>query len=307
MAARAGKIARKMKPLTILGVIVVIAVVGLFWVSGSQMNTVQVQQKGSDTLLFLAQGWAEAYMAENGSVEVVVSGGGTGTGITALINGVVDIADASREIKEIEVETARKVGVDPVEWVVAIDGISIVLNRANPVRELSYDQLRGIYNGSVRDWSEVGGSGGVVVAYGRQSTSGTYVYFNEEVLSGDDFRADTQQLAGSSEIVEAVVNDPNGIGYVGVAYAEARRDELITVSVRKAEGEETYQPTVDNIASGDYPISRYLYIYMDGVPTDAVAGYLRFILSGEGQRIAGVAGFIGLPQEILDEQLAKLG
>jgi phosphate transport system substrate-binding protein len=296
-----------MKPLTILGVIVVIAVAGLFWVSGSQLSTVQVQQKGSDTLLFLAQGWAEAYMAVNGSVEVVVSGGGTGTGITSLINRMIDIADASREIKGSEVETAREAGVDPVEWVVAIDGISIVLNKANPVSELSYDQLRGIYNGSVRNWSEVGGEDGVVIAYGRQSTSGTYVYFNEEVLSGDDFRTDTQQLAGSSEIVEAVVNDPNGIGYVGVAYSEARRDEVRTVSVRKAEGEEAYQPTAVNIASGDYPISRYLYVYTDGVPQGAVAGYLKFILSGEGQRIAEKAGFIELPQEILDEQLAKLG
>ena len=120
-----------------------------------------------------------------------------------------------------------------------------------------------------------------VIAYGRQSTSGTYVYFNEEVLDEDDYRADKQQLAGNAEIVEAVINDPNGIGYVGVAYVEARKNEIKIVSVKKADTDMAYQPTSTNIANGDYPISRHLYVYTDGIPEDTVADYIKFILSSK--------------------------
>jgi phosphate transport system substrate-binding protein len=274
--------------------------------TSSSPETIQIQQKGSDTLLVLAQNWAEAYM-EDKNVEIVVSGGGSGTGISALINKQIDIADASRQIKQKEIDTAGDVGVDPVEWKVALDGISIIVNKDNPMDELSYDQLRRIYNGSVVDWSEVGGEDGVIVAYGRQSTSGTYVYFNEEVLDEDDYRTDKQQLAGNAEIVEAVIQDSNGVGYVGVAYAEARKGELKIVSVSKTESDPVYQPTTDNIASGKYPISRYLYVYTDGVPEGGIADYLGFILSGEGQALANDVGYIALPQSILSEQLERLG
>lgn len=295
---------------TIIALIVVVAVAaigGYWWMTGSSPETIQIQQKGSDTLLVLAQKWAEAYMKENKNVEIVVSGGGSGTGISALLNKQIDIADASRQIKQTELDTAAEAGVDPVEWKVAIDGISIIVNKENPINELSFDQLRRIYNGSVIDWSEVGVEDGVVVAYGRQSTSGTYVYFNEEVLDEDDYRTDKQQLAGNAEIVEAVIQDKNGIGYVGVAYAEARKDELKIVSVRKTDSEPVYKPTAENIANGNYPISRYLYVYTDGAPKGGITDYLEFILSSEGQDIANEVGYISLPQSILSEQLDKLG
>ncbi len=275
--------------------------------TSAQQKTVQIQQKGSDTLLVLAQNWAEAYMTDNKNVEIVVSGGGSGTGISALINRQIDIADASRQIKQQELDAAKEVGVNPVEWKVALDGISVIVNKANNIEELSYDQLRGLYNGSITNWSDVGGTSSTVVAYGRQSTSGTYVYFNEEVLKEDDYRSDMNQMAGNADIVEAVINDQNGIGYVGVAYAEARKDELKIASVKLSKKSESYQPTVTDIANGNYPISRYLYVYTDGTPDGAVKDYIKFMLSSEGQDIVGEIGYIALPQALLTEQLSKLG
>ena len=290
----------------IIGAIIIVAA-GAYWWMSSSNQTVQIQQKGSDTLLVLAQNWAETYMESHGKTEIVVSGGGSGTGISALINKQIDIADASRQIKQTEIDTANDGGVNPVEWKVALDGISVIVNKDNPLDELSYAQIRGIYNGDITNWSEIDREDGVVVAYGRQSTSGTYVYFNEEVLDEDDYRADKQQLAGNAEIVEAVINDPNGVGYVGVAYAEARKDELKIVSVKKADTDIAYQPTSANIASGEYPISRYLYIYTNGIPDGVVADYIEFILSSEGQEIVSEVGYIALPQAILSVQEDKLG
>jgi len=290
----------------VIGLVIIIVATGYWWMTSSN-QTVQIQQKGSDTLLVLAQNWAEIYMESHSKTEVVVSGGGSGTGISALINKQVDIADASRSIKQTEIESANDNGVNPVEWKVALDGISVIVNVDNPLNELSYSQIREIYNGTVKNWLEIGGEDGAVVAYGRQSTSGTYVYFNEEVLEEDDYRADMQQLAGNAEIVEAVINDPNGIGYVGVAYAQARKDDLKIVSVKKADTDMAYQPTSANIASGDYPISRYLYIYTDGIPEGSTADYIKFIMRSEGQKIVSEVGYIDLPQAIISEQLDKLG
>jgi phosphate transport system substrate-binding protein len=254
----------------------------------------------------LAQNWAEQYMTTEKDIEIVVSGGGSGTGISALINKQIDIADASRQIKASEIEAANDAGVNPVEWKVALDGISVIVNAANPLEEITYEQLRGIYNGAVTDWSEVEGNEGVVVAYGRQSTSGTYVYFNEEVLDEDDYRADKQQLAGNAEIVEAVISDPNGIGYVGVAYAEARGDELKILKVKKEASDTAYLPTPTNIANGNYPISRYLYVYTDGTPEGAIADYLRYVLGGDGQEVANEVGYISIPESVASEQLNNL-
>lgn len=289
-----------------IGILAILGAAGYIWIF-QQPNTVQIQQKGSDTLLVLAQNWAEAYMSKNKNVEIVVSGGGSGTGISALINKQIDIADASRQMKEKEKDAAAQAGVNPIEWKVALDGISIIVNKENDVNELSYEQLRGIYNGSIVNWSEVGGPDATIVTYGRQSTSGTYVYFNEEVLKEDDYRADMNQMAGNADIVEAVINDPSGIGYVGVAYAEARKNELKIVSVKLKATSTALQPTVENIADGKYPISRYLYVYTDGIPKGAVRDYLKFILSTEGQSIVESVGYIPLPSSILTEQINKLG
>lgn len=293
--------------------IIVVALVAIiaagaayYWLMGQAPQTVQIKQKGSDTLLLLAQRWAEDYMKTNGNVEIVVSGGGSGTGISALIGKQIDVADASREIKQSEIDQAKANGVNPVEWKVAIDGISLIVNKDNPVKELTMDMLRRIYNGSVTNWAQIGGADAPIIAYGRQSTSGTYVYFEEEVLKNDKYRSDMNQLAGNAEIVQAVINDPNGIGYVGVAYAEARKDELTILSVKKTVDSTPYQPTIDNILSKKYPISRFLYVYTNGIPEGAVKDYLKFILSSNGQALVEKVGYIKVPQEVLSEQLNKL-
>lgn len=287
--------------------IAVVIVGGYYFTTGQQENVVQIKQKGSDTLLILVQNWAEAYMADNTDVEIVVNGGGSGTGISALINKQIDIADASREIKQQELKSAEEAGVEPVEWRVALDGISIIVNKDNSIGELDYLQLKAIYEGSVTSWSEVVGVEGAIVTYGRQSTSGTYGYFQEEVLEEEDYRTDMNQLSGNADIVEAVINDPNGIGYVGVAYADARKGELKILGIKRDPAGTAYQPTADNIANGKYPLSRYLYVYTDGVPEGAIADYIKFMLSSEGQGITEEVGYIPIPQSIVTEQLSNLG
>jgi phosphate transport system substrate-binding protein len=289
----------------LIGVILV-AAGAYYWTTIQGPSNIQIQQKGSDTLLVLAQNWAEAYTSDHSNVDIVVSGGGSGTGISALVNKQIDIADASRQIKQKELDAANEAGVDPIEWKVALDGISIIVNQANNIDELTYNQIRGLYNGSTTDWLELGGTDGTVVAYGRQSTSGTYVYFNEEVMEEDDYRADMNQMSGNADIVEAVINDPNGIGYVGVAYAEARKEELKVVRVKLDESSEPYLPTVSDIANGNYPVSRYLYVYTDGIPEEAVSDYIKFMLSSEGQDIVEDIGYIALPGELRTEQLNML-
>lgn len=288
--------------------IIIIACSGYYyWTTTQAPQTVQIQQKGSDTLLVLAQNWAEKYMVAHKNVQIVVSGGGSGTGISALINKQTDIADASREIKQSEIESAKQNGVNPIEWKVALDGISIIVNKANTIRELDIPKLRGIYNGSFTNWSQVGGANAPIVTYGRQSTSGTYVYFQEEILGNKDYRKDMNQLAGNAEIVNAVINDPNGIGYVGVAYAEARKTELTIVSMKKTATSTAYQPTSENILNRNYPIARYLYVYTNGVPKGAIKEYIAYMIGTDGQNVVDDVGFIKLPQSVVSEQLGKLG
>ena len=215
-----------------LAIILVAAVTGYYYLlpspsgpifttntTGSSVN-VSINQKGSDTLLVLAQRWAEEYMKTHRNVQIAVSGGGSGTGIAALINGQIDIADASREMTQKELEQAKANGINPVEWKVALDGITAIVNPSNPTTQLTIEQLGLIYRGNVTNWKELGGPDLRIVTYGRQSNSGTYVYWKERVLGNKDYRADMQSLNGNSDIVDAVSKDKAGIGYVGIAYAE---------------------------------------------------------------------------------------
>jgi len=246
--------------------------------------------KGSDTLLIVAQRWAEEFMTLNPKVNIQVAGGGTGTGFVALKDKTTDIADASREIKTSEVESCKARGVNPVEWTVGLDGISIVVNPSNPVTSLSMTQLEMIYNGTYTNWSEVGGNNAPIVTYGRQSTSGTYEFFREHVLHNKDFRSDNRELAGNAEIVQSVQGDANGIGYVGVAYTK----QGVNVKVIGISSSSTtvYQPTIANIKNGAYPIARKLYIYTDGNPEDLLGQYVAFILGPQGQEILEEVGYV---------------
>jgi len=265
-----------------------------------------INQKGSDTLLVLAQRWAEVYMSKHPEAEIAVSGGGSGTGIAALINKQIDMCDASRAMKDQEIADAKKNGVDPVEWKVAVDGISVILHPSNPIQTLTVTQLKAIYNGSYKNWENVGGKDAPIITYGRQSNSGTYVYWQEHILQNQKYRTDMQSLNGNADIADAVARDPNAIGYVGVAYAAARKGEVKIIPVQAKADKPFYEPTAENIASGKYPISRFLFIYTNGVPTGGVKEYLKFIIGDEGQKVTEEVEYIPLPPEISQEQLDKL-
>jgi phosphate transport system substrate-binding protein len=247
--------------------------------------------KGSDTLLIVAQRWAENFTAQHPKVRIQVAGGGSGVGFTALRDKTTHIADASREIKTSEVAACKANGANPVEWVVGIDGISIIVHPSNPITQLTLEQLEMIYNGSYTNWNQVGGNDATIITYGRQSTSGTYDFFREHVLHNKNFRADNRELAGNAEIVQSVQSDANGIGYVGVAYTK----QGVSVKILKTKASSTataYEPTIAHIKSGAYPIARKLYIYTDGIPTGVLEAYVSFILGPTGQRILEETGYI---------------
>jgi len=257
----------------------------------AELPSGNIVQKGSDTLLIVAQRWAEEYMNKHPAVSISVAGGGSGVGFSALSQKTTDIADASREIKATEIQTAKSNGVNPVEWVVGLDGIAIVVNPNNPITQLTMKQLEMIYNGTYTNWSQVGGNDATIVTYGRQSTSGTYDFFREHVLHNRNFRADNRELAGNAEIVQSVQGDANGIGYVGVAYTKQGVNVKI-VKMRASESATPFEPSVANVKSGTYPIARKLYIYTNGIPTGALADYVAFILGPEGQQLLEEVGYI---------------
>lgn len=245
---------------------------------GEQNET--ITQKGSDTMVMLAQKWAEVYEGENPGMQIQVSGGGSGTGIAALLNGTTQIANASRPMKEEEKEQIRqKFGVEPVEYAVAKDGITVYIHPDNPVNELSIEQLRGIYDGSITNWSEVGGPDGNIVLYGRENNSGTYDYFKEHVLDKGDFATTTSSLPGTAAVVNAVGKDRGGIGYGGAAYSTGVK----VVKLKGADGV-ALEPSLENVTSGKYPLARDLYFYLVEEPTGAIRKYIDWVLSDEGQK-----------------------
>jgi phosphate transport system substrate-binding protein len=294
----------------VIGVVVVIilAAVGLVVLNqgGDDSEPVTITQKGSDTMLELCQYWAEDFNALSDDVTVEIYGGGSGTGITALINSQVDLAQASREIKTSEIESANTNGIYPVEFKVAIDGISIIVNDGNSVQNLTMDQLHGIYNGTITNWNQLGGEDHAITIYGRQSTSGTYVYFQETVLKNENYSSDMNMLTGNSAIVAAIQGDDYGIGYVGLGYAGASGIDIL--GLKENENSTVYSPIDETaVISGDYALSRYLYIYSDGTPTGAISDWLAWILSDDGQAVAEEVGFYALPSSVIAEQVAKLG
>lgn len=249
--------------------------------------------KGSDTMVRLGQRWAEEYMKTHQDVTIQISGGGSGTGIAALLNGSTDICQASRDMKAQEYTTAEEKKIVLYRVAVALDGIAVFVNEANPVKELTLEQLRGIYTGSITNWKEVGGPSHVIVLYGRENNSGTYGYFKEHVLKNEDFADATQTLPGTAAVVSAVANDKFGIGYGGVAWDKGVRSLLVKKDDKSAASE----PTVDNIIKGVYPISRELYWFINGTPTGEVKNFLNWALSEEGQKIAQQVDYVPLPKE----------
>lgn len=254
-----------------------------------------IQNKGSDTLVNVAQSWAETYQTVDPSVVVAVSGGGSGTGIAALINGTVDIANASREIKEEEIELARKGGHEPVEHTVGFDALAVYLHADNPIDTLSLEQLATIYGdgGSSTKWTDLGVevpgcSDQSIVVVSRQNNSGTYAYFREIVLNDGDFRLGTRDMHGSKEVVDLVEKTPCAIGYSGLAYAT---DTVKMACISIATGGPCVSPSEETASDKTYPIARALYMYTDGQPEGAIANYLDWIKSAAGQCIIMKMGY----------------
>jgi phosphate transport system substrate-binding protein len=240
----------------------------------------RITQKGSDTMVLLAQKWVEVYEGENPDVQIQVSGGGSGTGIAALLNGTTQIANASRPMNEAEKDQIRqKFGVDPIELAVAKDGLTIYIHPDNPITELSIEQLRGIYNGSIKNWSEVGGPDKNIVLYGRENNSGTYDYFKEHVLEKADFARTTSSLPGTAAVVNAVGKDPEGIGYGGAAYSTG-----VKIVKLKGTSGEALDPSLENVTTGTYPLARDLYFYLVEEPSGATRKFIDWVLSDEGQK-----------------------
>lgn len=250
--------------------------------SSKEKKKTVITQKGSDTMVLLAQRWAELFNKDHADVDIQVSGGGSGTGIAALINGTTDIADASRTMKPDEKEKVKaKSGADVVEIPVARDGIAIYVHPSNPVKQLTMEQLGGIYLGKITNWKDVGGKDAKIILYGRENSSGTYEFFKEHVLKKQDFASTTQTLQGTAGIVDAVSKDENGIGYGGAAYTKGLVQDLMLVNEQGT----AVPPTKENIISGSYPLSRYLYFYLAQQPTGPTKDYIDWILSPAGQAI----------------------
>ncbi len=246
---------------------------------------------GSDTMVILGQAWAERYMELHTDKTVSVTGGGSGVGITAIIEGGTDVAQSSREIKESEIKRAGANGANPVKTEVAYDGIAIIVNPSNPVDQLTIDQVGAIFKGEIKSWGEMGGSDGPIGIYSRESSSGTYEFMKEHVLKKADYAPSTKYSSGNAAIVESVSQDKTAVGYVGVAYAKQRNDVKI-LRIAKNEGP-GYLPTKEAVKSGEYPIARSLNFYTNGEPKGEAREFIDFVLSPEGKAITEELGYFG--------------
>lgn len=268
---------------------------GVYAFAAKDKNSIQI--KGSDTMVNLAQAWAEKYMEENPADFVAVTGGGSGTGLSSLISGTCDIAISSRNIKEKEIALARQKNINPYELKVALDGLAVVVNPKNPVDKLTLEQLAGIFTGRITNWKEVGGEDKKIVILSREVNSGTHVYFKEHVLRRGDpngkeeFSPSALMLPSSQAIADEIANNPSAIGYYGMGYISPKQRP---VSIAQDNNSEYVAPVIENVVSGKYPISRPLLIYTNAEPKGLVKKFVDFVLSPEGQEIVLKTDFVPL-------------
>jgi phosphate transport system substrate-binding protein len=293
---------RKYLAVALIGAAAALSAAGCSGPRGAEAGSAQaqaartIQNTGSDTLVNLALAWAEQYAGIHPEVRVSVTGGGSGTGIAGLINKTVDLANASRAMKKEEIESAKKNGVDPVEHTVARDAIAVVVHPDNPVEGLSIPQIADIYTGKITNWQEVGGNDLPIVLLSRESNSGTYVYFLENVIrqgkkSDLMFSPDTLLMPSSEGISNEVRQNPNAIGYDGLGYVTSDQKML---AVSKNDESPKVLPSVDTVNDDSYPISRPLYMYTAGDPQGVLKAYLDWILGPEGQAVVPTLGFVPL-------------
>jgi len=259
-----------------------------------------IQNKGSDTMVNLAQAWAEEFKKVAPDVDVEVSGGGSGVGIAALTKGTIDIANASRNMKPEEIEEAKKnTGKEPKEFIVGFDALAIYVHKDNPLNEITLDQINQIYveGGKITKWSDLGvtipnASGDEIVRVSRQSSSGTYEFLREHVLNKKDFRLGSRDMNGSMEVVQLVASTPTAIGYSGMGYATPAVKML---KVKKTASDPAYDPNVANTLAKTYPIARSLQVYTLGEPQGAVKKYVDWMMSDAGQKVVEASGYVPLP------------
>lgn len=266
---------------------------------GTQAGATTIQVKGSDTMVNVAQAWAEEYKKVEPAVNIEVSGGGSGVGIAALERGTVDIADASRNMKPEEIEQARRnTGKEPKEFIVGFDALAVYVNKDNPIDAVTLEQLAQVFaeGGTVTRWSQLGvtvpgASDDTIVRVSRQSSSGTYEFFREHVLAKKDFKLGSRDMNGSKEVVELVGTTKTAVGYSGMGYATAAVKML---KVARKTGEPAIAPTVANTIAKTYPLARSLQVYTLGEPQGAVKKYVEWMLSNAGQKILQDNGYVPL-------------
>jgi len=271
-----------------------LAIAGTIAATVAHTHAGNITVKGSDTLVILAQKWAEVYMSKNKDVKIQVTGGGSGVGFKALQARQTDIADASRPIKPAERQGCIVAfNKPPREYKVALDGLSIYVHKDNPLTEVSLEQLEKIFTGKVKNWKEVGGPDTRIVVYSRENSSGTYEFFKEHVLKGQDFVASAQTMQGTATLLDNVTRDKNAIGYGGAAYGHGAK----VLKVKKTADSPAVEPTEENVVSGEYPIWRYLFNYLDPEKDKGeIAAYLNWVRSDEGQKIVKEVGYYPLPK-----------
>ncbi|MDH4320145.1 MAG: PstS family phosphate ABC transporter substrate-binding protein [Desulfobulbaceae bacterium] len=250
--------------------------------------------KGSDTMVHLVSEWAEAFMQKLPAADLSVTGGGSGTGIAALINNTTDICAASRSINEKEITLAAAKKIQPSEFKVAMDGIALVVNPANPISQLTVEQVKKIFTGTVNNWKQVGGPDQPILVLSRESSSGTFVFFQEHVLDKQDYSRNARSLPGTSAMIQNIATDTWTIGYVGLGYAQQAADKVKTLAIAANADQPAITPSVATINSGEYVIARPLFLYTAGEPTGLTKEFLDYALSGPGQEIVRQAGYVPL-------------
>ncbi|WP_026474389.1 phosphate ABC transporter substrate-binding protein [Alkaliflexus imshenetskii] len=299
----------KFGKIMLIGTIALSAI--LFAACGGRANRSNaIQISGSDSEVNMVQNLAEAYMAINKEQSIAVTGGGSGTGIAAMINRQTDIANSSRAMNASEIQQARDRGVEPVAIPFAIDGLAVIINHELPITEMTIDQISKIYQGIITNWSELGGPDLPITVYGRQSNSGTYVYFRDHVVKAD-YTNNMRNMNGTAQIVEAVRSDRTAIGYTGIGYIVDKdgkvADRISVINVALDENSTAFSPLLkENVESGDYPISRALYQFTNGMPEGRILEFIRFELSPEGQQIVANAGYYPIGEKYL-QQLKEMG
>jgi phosphate transport system substrate-binding protein len=277
--------------------ITALAIIGLMaalWAVPPAKKMIQV--KGSDTMVNLVQILAEEYMTQNPGAALAVLGGGSGTGITGLINQTCDIADHSREWRQKEIDQAWEKGVSPRFFVVAVDGLSIIVNEKNTLEKLTMAQVGALYRGEIKNWKALGGPDKAVSLYGRQSNSGTYTFMQEHVLGNKNYSTDMKEMNGNAQIIESVIQDEGAVGYVGVGYLYDKdgkiRSGLKILNISKEPNGQAYSPLdKEAVDSKKYPVSRPLYQAVNGKPKGEILKFLQWETGPEGQKIVEREGF----------------